>query len=247
MSTKFKENGVYLGVLFGLLVLTSLIKELVFYLKDSFSDFGNAAYAIFWMALLAFLIYYYLKKIKGVDPWKFLFLSVLVGFLVSLIGLIINRNLGTDELLEKIYIGVYGASEEFDTQNETEVYIDHKTYVFKNSDRIAKRELRNLENEYGESYHEEFVFWQTAFVNGFQPKNIPDFTGTDSFSKKLTLFFTLGPVFILETFINSIMSCWILMLIPVIALLFKAKLLEKALKPFLDFFKRRTEKTAAKQ
>jgi len=245
MTEKLKGNGIYLATFFGLLISISFIQELVFFLKDCFSFFGNAVYGIIWIALVVFAIYKLLERIEEIEPWQFLLFSAFVGLFISLIGMIINGTIGTDELIEKKYVGVYGTTEEYDTQNDTEIYVDHKTFVFKENDKRAKRELRKLENEYGESYSDDFLFWQTAFVNGFTPKYISDFTGTNTFSKKLTLFFTVGPIFILETFINSVMNCWILMLIPIIALFFKVKILEEQIKPFSEFFKSGTKKTVA--
>ena len=239
MKEKLKGNGIYLVTFFGLLISISFIKELVFFLKDCLSFFGNAVYGITWIALIVFTIYKLLERIKEIKPWHFLLFSAFFGLFISSIGMIINSTIGTDELIEKKYVGVYGVTEEYDTRNDTEVYVDHKTFVFKENDKRIKRELRKLENEYGESYSVDFLFWQTAFVNGFTPKYISDFTGTNTFSNKLTLFFTVGPIFILEAFINSVLNCWILMLIPIIALFFKVKILDKLIKPFFGIFQKR--------
>lgn len=245
MAKKLKVNGIYLTTFFCLLISISFIKEMFFFLYDCLSIFGNAVYGIVWVALIVFAIYKLLERVEGIEPWEFLLFSAFVGLLLSLMGLIINGTLGTDKLIEKKYVGIYGTTEEYDSRNDTEIYVEHKTFVFKENDRRAKKRITKNRKKYGESYEHEFIFWQTAFVNGFTPKYISDFTGTNSFSKKLTLFFTVGPIFILETLINSIMDYWILMLIPIIALFLKVKMFEKQIKPFTDVFKSRTKKTAA--
>lgn len=232
-----KENGLYILTFFSILILISFINELIFFVDKCFSNFSHAIYGLFWIFLVLYLMYKKLKKIDGIDPGQFFILSIFAGLFISILNMLVAEKLGVDKLIEKKYVGVYGQTIEYDSLNEKEIFIDHKTFVFYENDSRARRELKKLENEYEESYQDDFIFWQTAFVKGFTPKYITDFAGINSFSKKLTLFFTVGPVFILETFINSIMNSWLLVLLPVISLLFKVKILEKEIEPFYNIFK----------
>jgi hypothetical protein len=243
MEEKIKGNGIYLITVFCILVSAIFLKEMVFLIKDSLSFFGHAIYGICWVLIILLIAYKYLKKVNGISPWSSFAIAAVFGLILSLLSYIINGILGTDKLIEKNYVAIYGQTEEYDSSSDSEFIVDHKTFVFRKDNMNAKRELRNLENKYGESTSDDYVFWQTAFVEGFEPKYISDYNGTKLFSKKLTLFFTVGPLFILESLINSIMSSWILMIIPIVAMLFKIKLFEKDLKPYLDLFNKEAKKT----
>jgi|GEM_PF-5755065 hypothetical protein len=229
MEEKLKANGVYLLTFFILLISSSFIRGLGGFLISNFPFSGSAVYATIWIALAVFIIYKILERVRGIEPMKFLasyvFYSSIIGFIILLPGMLISGALGMDDLIDKKYVGAYGVTEEF--TGEDVISTEYKTYVFSKNDNIAKSEYQKLENEYGESYGEEFIFWQTAFSSGYTPKNISDFTGTSSGSEKLTLFLTVGPIFILETFINSFINCFIFMLIPIISLIFKVKIWEK--------------------
>lgn len=234
-----KNKLIYLTIFFVILIFINFLKEVVFYVNESLSHFISSLYVLPWIALVILIIFYFVKKIEGIKPWEFLGYSVLSGMLLSILGIIINMTLGLNNSLEKNYVGIYGVTTGFNTNTESETYINHKTNVYRIADKTSKSELKRLENKYEESYQEEFIFWQTAFASGFEPKYISEFKGTDSFSKVLTLFFTVGPIFLLETFINTIMNFWILFLFPIIGLLFKKKIFGEILNPFIEHFTKR--------
>ncbi len=239
-----KSKLIYLAVFFVIIIFANFLKEVAFFINESLSYFVRSLYVLPWVALVILIVFYLVKKINGIKPWEFLGYSVLAGMLFSIIGLTINITLELNNSLEKNYVGVYGIITGFNPNTDSEVVIDHKTNVYRITDNRAKRELRRLENKYEDSYKHEFMFWQTAFATGFEPKYIFEYKGTDSFSKVLTLFFTIGPIFLLETFINTIMDSWILFLIPIIGLFFKKKIFEEQLKPIIKHFTNRTKKTA---
>ena len=239
-----KNKLTYLSVFFVIIIFASFLKEVAFYINESLSHFLRSLYVLPWLALVILVVFYFVNKIDGVKPWEFLGFSVFAGFLFSIVGLIINLTIGLNDSLEKNYVGVYGVTTAFNTNTDSEVQIDYKTNVYKITDNKGKNELKRLENEYEDSYQDEFIFWQTAFAKGFEPKYIDEFKGTDSFSRVITLFFTVGPIFLLETFISTIMNSWILFLIPIIGLFFKKKIFEELLKPIIEHFTKRVEKTA---
>lgn len=239
-----KSKLIYLAVIFVFIIFANFLGEVALSVNESLSHFVRSLYVLPWVALVILIVFYFVKRIDGIKPWEFIGYSVLYGMLFYIIGLTIIVTLGLDNSLEKNYVGVYGTTTGFNTNTDSEVDIDHKTNVYKITDNRAKRELNRLQNIYEDSYEDEFMFWQTAFATGFEPKYISEFKGNDSFGKVLTLFFTVGPTFLLEKFIETIMYSWILFLIPIVGLFFKKKIFEEPLKPIIEHFEKRAKKTA---
>lgn len=240
MKQSLKENVKYLSLFFGILVIITFVKNIVFFLKNYIIHF-NSIYTALWIGLLIWLFIYFIKKIEGINSLEFIMFSVFVGVFIGLITLVLNMYLGTNNLIEKNYIALYGITEEY--VGETEKSIDHLTNVYRINDKRVKTDSNYLENKYGEAFEENFLFWQTAFAYGYEPKGIQDYKGTDSFSKNITLLLTVGPLFLLETFINAILNTWILMIIPVIGIFFKKRIYYEKLKPFRKLFESKVEKS----
>lgn len=231
-----KKTTIYILVFFVLLVFASFLKEVAFYIKDAFDNFLRTLFVLPWIALLIYFTHRFVSRFQGIKPWEFIGLAAFLGAFISILGLLVNFSLGTDDIIEKNYIGVYGVTYGYDSNTESEVQFEHKTNVYSILDKSRERELNNLESEFGESSYDEFIFWQTAYAYGFEPKYISEYKGAKSFGRILTLFFTVGPIFLLESFIVAIMNCWLLMIIPIVGLFFKKRMLVDQLKPFIDFF-----------
>jgi len=232
MKPSLKINIKYLGLIFSVIMLFSLVEELTIFLLKSIVTIKHSIYAFFWVIIVISLIVYLIGKLDGIEHkyYAFFFLSIILGSIFSLIGYIVNHNLGTENLIKKRYSGVYGVSYGYNIQSDSDEVIEHKTYVFKNTDiRLLNREINVLENKYGESYKRKFYFWQTAFAEGFEPQNISEYTGKNTTSKKITLFFSVGIFFILESLLKALMNSWVIMIIPIIGLLLKKRLFHKEL------------------
>ncbi|OUS12884.1 hypothetical protein A9Q93_09790 [Nonlabens dokdonensis] len=239
-----KEKIIYLTVIFGLLIFIGFLIEVVFYVNTALNDFVRFLFVLPWILIIGFFVYRFINKIDDITIGTFAGASVLIGLLLSIVTLILNLSLGLDKIIEKNYVAVYGITTGFDSRSDSEQDIKHKTNVYKINDSRAKREINKMEYVYEDASTKEFLFWQTAFASGFEPINISEYNGSNSFGKIITLFFTVGPIFILELFINAIMSSWILFIIPIIGLFFKRMLFEKELKPFTNYFTNSVKKTA---
>ena len=239
-----KEKAIYLAVIFGLIIFIGFLIEVVFYVNSALNDFVRFLFVLPWILIVAFFVYRLINKIDNITIGTFAGASVLVGLLLSIVTLILNLSFGLDKVIEKNYLGVYGISTGFDSSSDSERDIKHKTNVYRIEDSNANREINKMEYIYGNASTKEFMFWQTAFANGFEPTNISEYKGSNSFGKVITLFFTVGPIFILELFVNAIMSSWILFIIPIIGLFFKKMLFEKELRPFTNYFTNSAKKTA---
>lgn len=67
-----------------------------------------------------------------------------------------------------------------------------------------------------------FLFWQTGLAYGFVPYRINEFNGGHTFLDHIELFFTVGPMVLVECLINSLYQYFfILLLIQVVWLLIK--------------------------
>lgn len=231
-----KSKLIYLTVFFALIIIATFLKEVAFYVNGALHHFLHSLYVLPWIALVILIVFNVLKKIKGVKPWEFLVYSILGGFLLSIASFMLNETIGLDNSIEKNYVGIYGITTKYDYKTDSEVFIDHKTNVYNINDKRAKRALKRLENQYGDSSQEEFIFWQSAFANGFEPLYITNYKGTDSFGRMLTLFMTIGPLYLIETFIKIVMNSWILFSIPIIGLFFKRMIFGKPLQPIIEHF-----------
>ncbi len=230
MKTKAKTNIKYLGLVFSIVLLINFVKELAYFTLHSLDNFSHSIYALFWILVVLVLIVIFINKIEGIKISEFLFYSILLGFVFSIFSLIINHTLGTDKIIHKKYSGVYSSVEGHDNQTETNEDINIKTYVINNRNKsLLHRELRKLKTKYGEAFEDKFYFWQTAFAYGFQPKYISGYSGKNTFSKKTTLFFSVGIFFIIEAFINALFSTITIMIIPLVGLLFKERLFNEKL------------------
>ena len=233
MMKKIKLNVIYLGFLFLLLILMHFMDESYSFFKGFFKYPDNAIYGCLWIALVDFLIYFFVKKVGVKKPLISLFGLSLFGLIISLFFVVLNKFIPTDKLIQKNYIGIGGLTTDYDKQTDTEYFVEKNIFVFNKKDPQIKKEVFKLKNEYGKTFEYEFVYWQSAFLKGFKPRNISEFTGTNSRNKKLKLFFSSGPIFILEIFIYAINNSIILMFIAIICLSFNIKFIEDYDNPFM--------------
>lgn len=232
MKSLNKQDLQYLIVTFGLLVMIMFIREIIPFINTSISNFRHSIFALVWTVIVILLLLTALKKIENINLWQFLAGSLGVGIASSILAVLLHGGFGTNNLIEKNYVGIYGITYAFDSQTELEKSIEHKTNVFKIGDNRAGKEYDKMIERYGEASEEMFLFWQTAFAYGYVPQDIFEYSGDSSISQKVTLFFTIGPLFLLECFIRALMNSWVLMIIPIIGLMFNKRIFHKEILPF---------------
>lgn len=239
----FKMNNILKIVLgtildFTLLVFVYFTARLVgFFIGNFFyyADENNLPFTFYsiWILIL-FLIPYFVFKKRGLKSEKFfvfLFFVCIGGGLSSVLthGLIkFIPNSPKSEIIKSNFIGVSGLDEvehEDSYGNETSSTEASKSYVYIENDSRIEREVSKLENEHsvGTSL-KKFIFWQTALASGYNPKYIPNYNSCNLSSDKLELYFTVGPLVIIESLIEAIKDALLILIVFVIFRILKKPL-----------------------
>lgn len=182
---------------------------------------GNP-YVIFysiWMILVFLALYYFLPK-KGLNNhlfYRFFFLIVFIGY----IGLEVTswlKRVGEIEVIEKKYIGLIGLDEkeEIDSDGEDVSYLEEtKSYVFKSNDPQIAQEISIIQGHHTSGYRiNNFIFWQTAFISGFDASYIPNYHCCANYSEEIVLYLNAGPLVIIESFIEAIIDAFLILILP---------------------------------
>lgn len=231
--SKIKKNLKFLFIFFLFSFIFMFLGELVGLINALFQSFTQSIYALIWSLIPLTIILFKLKSFIAEINWNFVVIIIL-GLLLNLVSIFLNASLGAGNILEKNYVATYGISDKYDSRNEDLVTFQNNTFVFKKDDLEIEQELVRLEELNGESNYKEFIFWQTAYSLGYKPKNIWEYSSSSSISKKLSLFLTVGPIFLIESLINAIFGALNFFILPIIGLIFKKRIFEKQLRPLHD-------------
>lgn len=239
MFKNIKSNLIYLLTFFIFLISIFLTAQIYLYFHDSLLFSVNTIYGIMCYALIVLTYYIILKNTKNI-PVSFISFFLISGSLLSFVSFFIIIGLSSHKikLIEPNYIGSYVTLMDSETGNDQK----HRTFVFEVNDNRIEEEIEALESEYDDYNQNEYLFWQTAYIEGYEADYISGFSSPKTLIERFVLFFKLGPFFILEKIINSIIISLVLMLFPIIALFFNVKIFGKKLKPLEDLFKKETIK-----
>ena len=186
------------GIEVVLMVLGTLSKD-----KNT-SDFVPWTFHWIWEILGLFGILFIAKKL-GVN-FSVFFASLFVGMIV--IG--VARIFIPDSFKFENYCGVE-TRYTYDTHEEgryDEISVNDfplvPGFLFRADDTELFHEIKesSVDNEYvGTRY---FIFWQTGLAYGFSPDRLSEYNGGDTTLDLIELFFTVGPMVLVECFITGI-------------------------------------------
>lgn len=179
------------------------------------SEFVPWTFHTLWEIAALAGIAYAVKKCN--IPLETYFPGLVFGaLLVGIIWIFVPDNL---KVLEANYYGVQSRMS-METHEEG-IYYERVEYdfplstglLFRKDDPELKRkfyEARNY-NEYIGT--KGFLFWQTGLAYGFNPIGIDEYNGGHGFLNRIELFFTVGPMVILESFIRGLATNFLLLML----------------------------------
>lgn len=215
---------------FSFLVFFYFLARLIrFFITNFFNhaDEDNIPFTFYsiWIFFIFYIPFLIFKK-RGLAKEKFLgflFIICFFGILSSaLTRWLIHYvpKIDNIEIIKSNYIGVAGLDEvEHEDANgvETSSTEASKSYVYISTDSRIEREVSKLENEHTDGTSlEKFIFWQTALASGFNPKYIPNYNCCNLSSDKLELYFIVGPLVIIESFIEAIKDALLILILLII-------------------------------
>lgn len=90
-------------------------------------------------------------------------------------------------------------------------------FLYKNGDPELEREIAETKRRSDYVRTRGFIFWQTGLAYGFTPFGLDGYNGGFEFIDKVKLFFTVGPIVIIESFIKGMIDLFgLLMAIQII-------------------------------
>jgi hypothetical protein len=158
----------------------------------------------------------YLAKKCDIKPGAYYVALLFGAFIVAIVWIFIPDNLRT---LEANY---YGVESRISTASHIEGRYDERVefdyalkvgYLYRKDDPELIREFSDAKrfNEYVRT--KAFLFWQTGLAYGFDPFHIPAYDSAGKFLYRIELFFTVGPLVIVESFIKGLISIFPILMI----------------------------------
>lgn len=232
---------------FGFLLFIYFIGRLIAFVFTATFDDGEhtnpIVFSFVWIFLLFIIPYFILTK-RGLNKYKILGFLVVIA-LISPLSIIASKaiagifiEIDNYELVENNYIGLVGT----DDRESDALYQDGNTttdyshgFVFTKNDSRINLELKKLGEGHEDVEKRKFIFWQTALAEGYKPKYITTYNCCKNFSDKLELYFTVGPLVILECFIQAINDALLILLIPLIFRIFNKPIFFTDFKTFKQY------------
>lgn len=233
---------------FCLLILLFFLARLFWFsvvnLPVSFN--GESVYYFFyiiWIIIIFSFLYILLLKegFAREKTFSIFIILVLFGFLSSEItGWLTNPNskIFRLEIVKRNYIGLSGLyGRNFETNGEEDIAIEEaKNFVFVEGDYRLPLKLSKIEMEYEYgSKVDHFIFWQTAFIAGFNPYYIPSYHCCDLSSDRIELYVSAVPLVLLECFIDAIYNAFLLLILALILRMFGRHLFFEDLESLKEF------------
>lgn len=200
MREKFKYFSIHSFfslVVFFIINTLMLIWGAFSQISNDKKDYLNVFSLLFWILTFFFASFLFFKftRIKWESFYYFFFRESIMVLILGGAILLIVRAISPDFLkfsLGKNYVGVYNEHEDIDADGRS----FSKTaplFVFHYKDSDKKKFLRD--NDVQEA---NFLFWQTAYVKGYDISHIK----SDLKHEKFVLFLVAGQLTLLETLIN---------------------------------------------
>jgi len=214
MNSKLKDR--FSRIDWRYLIVTTIIASTTFEICALIYNFAQgesnnavSANSWIWYTLIFILFFLYLlyKKINYKD---FFFVLVLLGICSSLIWMFIPKRFDIPSnyagIQTRLTLNEYqtsGGNSRTDATFEYESSLD-LGYVFEKSDPSFIKTVKGKAKWNEFVHYDSFIFWHTAMAYGYNPERLEKYYGSDSIIGKLKLFFTVGPISILECFIKGI-------------------------------------------
>jgi hypothetical protein len=228
MDKSFKKNLTYLFLYFTLTLLICFTVQIFCFESGALQNYKSdqMIFGTIWILIIFTIIFFILKK-AGIDPKIFFVHCIIFGPFIFLGGVIFSVFIGPNNIniINQNYVGTSGVTESENANGDGINTHYHNTYVFHKKNKSLSKELDKLEEEFSEgSSKDEFIFWQTALAQGFEPKYIREYNCCEDFSQRLELYLTVGPLTIVECLIKATTQAFSLLILPLIGLLFKKRL-----------------------
>ena len=152
------------------------------------------------------------------------------------------------EIVNRNYVAIAGKVDpgNYIMYGSRKKVINHShSLVFAANDARINKELNNLNNEFGETNRKKIIFWQTALAEDYSPKYIKGYNCCSRISDRFKLYITVGPLVILEKFIESFNDALLFLIIPFLFRLTNKPILFKDFKGFLRYFNRAIKEESA--
>lgn len=218
-----KENMTYFVQL--LIVLFSLMfagEMIVFYTLNDFRPELSSFFAA-WV-VLTWLILYLLLSLFNTMAHNLTFIVVFCNMFlllpsymfIMLFTSITGINVSYNGLVDKNYMGLYTVR----IYDEDEV--KDQTYIYHKDDKRYADEwnkLNNIESDSDEPETDEYIFWQTGYLHGYNPKFVIDSQVLESNEFK----FSFGIFVIVEVMHSAFISLLAIIWIPILYFAFTKK------------------------
>ncbi len=197
---------------------------------------------IFW-GILCLILHLIKVNSKVFTGYAFIF-----GFIGYPLGIILFWIYGLYNVrfFEPNYTGIAGITYEENSDGDGYSDIEHKSYLYKIDDLQISSEIERLIKIYDGDDNvttDDFLFWQTGYASGYDPKFIPEF----KFYSTIELYSTVGVLTIFEKSLNALMYSLCLMTIPIFALFFGKKVFLSDFKSAVSLFQKSEIRTKNKQ
>jgi len=158
----------------------------------------------------------YVVKKCGIRLETYFSVLMLGTFLIGIIWIFIPDSL---KILEANYYGVESRiSRETHGEGMYEDSVEYNFplslgFLYRKDDPELKSAFYEAKNQNEYIGTKGFLFWQTGLAYGFNPIRIGGYNGGHGFFNRIELFFTVGPMVIVESFIKGFASNFIILLI----------------------------------
>lgn len=197
-----------------------------------------------WIGLL-FLTPRLNKKIREINPqivFNFIMAVIFIGGLSALLtraAYSLFTNPYKWEIVESNYVGVSGEDEiTYENMYGEGTTTEYKHgFVFAKNDSRIKSEVLLNQGEHEDVSLSNYIFWQSALADGFDTKYISAYNCCNKQSDRLELYFTVGPLRIVECFFNALLDTLLFLIIPIIMRFFGRALFFSDFEKFKHYLK----------
>jgi len=204
-----------------LTICISFLLEIIAMLYGSFSNDKEVSelvpYSFHWVWELAAIIasYYIIKRFKV--KWDVFYIALFVSMIISVIAWMFIPN--SMKILEANYYGVETRiTNDIHEEGRADENLVHDYplcpgFLYKKNDPALLKEFRKAEvlNEHVNT--RGFLFWQTGLAYGFIPDLLGEYNGDDNILDHIELFFTVGPLVLVECFIDGVYTNFLILII----------------------------------
>jgi len=144
------------------------------------------------------------------------------------------------KFVERPYIGVVGLDYSLDADSNGDEYVKTDVdlgYVFSKDDPNLEDEIEQIQEYHEDISFRDYIFWQSALADGFNPISINYYKGIRNLANRLEIYLTTGPLRILEALINAIEKAILFLVFPIITRLMRKHMFFSNWKAFQNYIR----------